>query len=176
MQVVTAVPSQGGCFQWVVPLIVILRRRNSVFPQLYWKLLKPYVFSNNTGVKSWDWMRTKNICVNTNEERTKDFWCRKILGGHVKRLKPANETKKVIPQEWGGKQRELPLLDSGKSVQLCRAGDNGVKCCWWNLVPRWNLVTECRIYHWPSPQQRNRPWTLGKMVPIIQKHSVRVLL
>lgn len=75
----------------------------------------------------------KYISVNTNEERTKDFWCRKILGGHVKRLKPANETKKGTPQDWGSKQRELPLLDTGKSVQRCRAGDKGVKCCCWAL-------------------------------------------
>lgn len=41
---------------------------------------------------------------------------------------------------------------------------------------RYNLVTECCIYHWPSPQQRDWLWALEKMVPIIQKHSVRVLL
>lgn len=41
----------------------------------------------------------KYISVNTSKERTKDFWCRKILGGHVKRLKAANETKKGTPQD-----------------------------------------------------------------------------
>ena len=36
----------------------------------------------------------KHMSVNTNEAGTKEFWCRKILGGHVKRVKSANETKK----------------------------------------------------------------------------------